>query len=404
LNLKPWLIFLFFLLVIAILIGNAWLVIFSLAIIAILGLAYLYAQKSLKNLIYRRHWEYRRGFPGEKTHLQLDIENRKILPLTWLRIADHWPLAVHIQEKDKISPFYLTGFGQLVHIFSMKWFERIQRKYMLTFGERGVYPVGPADLSSGDLFGLYEYSSQETSQDELVVYPEILSLQSFKPATINPLGENRSIRRLYEDPSRPMGVRAYHPEDDFRRIHWPATARTGSLQVKVYQPITSKVVVICLNISTSDQTWMGTDRVLFEHLIKVGATLVYQYIEDGYAVGLVSNCALAYSDRAFQIAPSTSTRQLILLLETLARVTPFVTMPFETFLGKALTQMPFGASLVIVSALVTPEFAETLIRVKRYRANTTLVSLDLNTPPELPGIHTVHMPFIRETEEKEMIE
>jgi uncharacterized protein (DUF58 family) len=400
LNLRPWIIFLLFIFIVALFLGNTWLIVFSAAIIVILGLAYLYARRSLTHLFYRRHWQYKRGFPGEKTQLQLEIENRKILPITWLRISDHWPLAIHIQEREKLSPFYLTGFGQLVHIFSMKWFEQIQRKYTLTFEERGVYPIGPVDLTSGDLFGLYENSRQDPNQDYLIVYPEILALQSFNPKTLNPLGENKSKRRLYEDPNRPMGVRAYHPEDDFRRIHWPATARTGNLQVKVYQPVSSKVVVICLNISTSEQSWLGTDRVLFEHLVKVAATLVYKYIDDGYAVGLVSNCALAYSDRAFQIPPSTSTRQLILLLETLARVTPFVTTPFETFLGKALTQMPFGASLVIISALNTPELFEALMRVKRYRSNTTLVSLDANNPPELPGIHAIHMPFIPEPEEE----
>jgi uncharacterized protein (DUF58 family) len=54
-----------------------------------------------------------------------------------------------------------------------------------------------------------------------------------------------------------MGIRPYHPEDGFRRIHWPATARTGELQVKVFQPVTARVMVICLNVSTETHYWMG---------------------------------------------------------------------------------------------------------------------------------------------------
>ncbi|MCJ7626576.1 MAG: hypothetical protein MUO76_24045, partial [Anaerolineaceae bacterium] len=77
----------------------------------------------------------------------------------------------------------------------------------------------------------------------------------------------------------------------------------------------------------------------------------------------------------------------------LARITSYVTTPFEVFLAKSLPQLPFGASLVVVTALVTPELCETLIRVKRYRSNTTLISLEKTAPPEIPGITCIHLPF-----------
>ena len=304
-----------------------------------------------------------------------------------------WPVGVPPEDEDILKPSHLPQQGRLNNIFSLRWFEKISRKYSLVFKERGVYPVGPVEFTSGDLFGLYVQRQQDQTQEYLTVFPELLPIKSVFLETENPMGEIRSRRRLFEDPSRPMGVRAYHPEDEFRRIHWPATARSGQLQVKVYQPVNSKVVVICLNTATSRQLWLGLNKPLSEHLIKVAATLSYQSIQDGYSVGLISNSCLAHSDQPFIIQPGESPDQPALLLESLARITSFVTTPFDVFLSKSLPQLPFGASLVIVTALVTPELCETLIRVKRYRSNITIFSLETTPPPDLPGITTIHIPF-----------
>lgn len=372
---------------------NPWLVVFSVALAAFIGLAQLWRKESLKKVFYRRRWHYHRGFPGEETSVRIEVENRKLLPVSWLRISDLWPKAAGPSDEEVLRSSHLTGYGRLTNLFSLRWFEKITREYKLKFKERGVYPVGPVDITSGDLFGLYESMRQETSRDTLTVFPELLPIHALDIRTENPMGLQRSRRHIYEDPNLPMGVRSYHPEDEFRRIHWPATARTGDLQVKVYQPVNSKMMVICLNIATSEQPWLGLNQPLSEHLIRVAATLAYQNIQEGYAVGLISNSCLAHSDQPFIIQPSNSPAQLAHLLESLANITLYVTGPFENFLARSLPQLPFGASLVIVAGIVTQGLCETLVRIKRYRTNTTLVSLASTPTPSIPGIHMIHMPF-----------
>jgi uncharacterized protein (DUF58 family) len=190
-----------------------------------------------------------------------------------------------------------------------------------------------------------------------------------------------------------MGVREYRPEDGFRRIHWPATARTGELQVKIYQAVSTQVLVVCLNVATFPHFWEGVYPALLEQLIKVTATLVYQSIQDGYSVGLISNGCLAHADQPFHIAPGRSPRQLAKLLQALAEVTPFTTAPFEKYLLKSAPVIPYGATLILVTGLVTPDLVDTLVRLKKYRRNMTLISLEDKTPPAIPGIRTVHLPF-----------
>ncbi len=372
---------------------NPWLVIISVAAGVILLTAAWWNKKALQGVTYKRRWHYRRGFPGEQTEMHVEVENKKALPLSWLRVSDLFPLGAPPKGEETLKASHLPGFGKLINLFSLRWFEKISRRYEVEFRTRGVYSVGPAEIASGDLFGLFETKKTLEEKENLTVFPEILPLNALDIQTENPLGEQSSRKRLFEDPNQPMGVRAYQPEDEFRRIHWAATARTGELQVKVYQPVRSKSIVICLNIATSLQPWLGINQGLSEHLIKLAATYCYQHVQQGYSVGLISNSCLSHSDQPFIIQPSRSPNQLALLLESLARITLFVTTPFEVFLTRTLPRLPFGASLVLISALVPPTLCESLMRIKRYRANTTLVSLDPTPPPRLPGIHLIHLPY-----------
>jgi len=370
-----------------------WLTIFSATLIVVIWIAYYWQKHSLDNVHYRRRWHYRRGFPQEHTRVQIEVENKKMMPLSWFHVSDPWPLAIAPEDSTILAPSAIPGQGEMVNIYSLRWFERSIRNYELIFRKRGIYRVGPAEMKSGDLFGIFEKTEIQTSQDFLTVFPELLPPWEIHLRTEDPFGDRRTRRRLFEDPNQPIGVRAYHPKDEFRRIHWPATARTGSLQVKVYQPVSFQILVICLNVSTTEQPWLGTSQDLLEQLIKVSATLVQQSLQAGYSVGLISNGYLAHADHPFHIAPGRSRGQLALLLETLAAVTAYTSAPFDSYLAKSLTKLPYGATLVVLTGILTPGLCESLTRLKKYRHNITLISLDKITPPPLPGIQTIHIPF-----------
>jgi len=275
----------------------------------------------------------------------------------------------------------------------LRWYERARRSYTLLFRQRGSYSVGPARLESGDLFGLYENSSEAGPVEIFTVFPSLIPFEDLDLPAEDPFGDKKSRRRLYDDPNQPIGVRDYHPEDSFRRVHWPATARTGDLQAKVYQPISANVMVVCLNVSTFPRHWEGTYPELLEHLIEVAATLVSKGIQDGYRVGLVSNGCLAHADQPFRIPPGRSPRQLATLLEALAGVTSIVTAPFERFLIKEVPRLAYGATLLIVTGVTNPELAETLLQLKRKGRQITLLSFAKQPPPDVYGIRTFHRPF-----------
>ncbi|HPH96572.1 MAG TPA: DUF58 domain-containing protein [Anaerolineaceae bacterium] len=390
---KAWIPVLLLIMVLGAVMNSALWITISAMLLTIMGVTSWWRDHALDGIVYNRRWHYRRSFPGETSPVRIEIENNKLLPVSWLRVIDPWPLAVAPDDSSALAPSHIRDMSYLTHLFSLRWYEKTRRDYILLFQKRGVYQVGPAHLSSGDLFGMYDTSTDLEKVEYLTVFPEMLPLHEIKLEAQNPFGDRASRRRIFDDPNRPVGVREYHPEDGFRKVHWPATARTGTLQVKVYQPVSSQVMMVCLNSATMTRYWEGVIPDMLEQLVKVATTIVYQGMQAGYSVGLISNSCLAHSDQPFNVAPGRSPRQLAHLLETLAGVTAFTSAPFESFLLKAMPRVPYGSTLVLVTALCGPELQETLVRLRRYRLHTTLISLAEETPPDIPGVRAVHLPY-----------
>jgi uncharacterized protein (DUF58 family) len=259
--------------------------------------------------------------------------------------------------------------------------------------ETGIFSIGPAKIDSGDLFGIFEKSKILYKPQYITIFPTLLPFNKLEFPAEDPFGDRRSVRRIFEDENRPMGIREYRPEDGFRRVHWPATARTGHLQVKVYQPTTGQVMVVCLNVSTFSRHWEGIYPDLLEHLVNVAATMVDEGIRQGYKVGLVANGCLAHADQPFRVPPGRSPQQLATLLQALAGVTSVVTGSFDRFLLREIPRVQYGSTLIILTAITNPELVSSLLQLKRHERRITLYSLAEELPPLIPGIRTIHQPF-----------
>lgn len=146
----------------------------SLMLMVVFGLAYWWKAHSLDGVVYQRKPHYRRGFPGEQVPVRLEVENQKLLPLSWLRVQDPWPKAVGPDNEDLIAPSHIPDQGLLTNVFSLRWYERARRFYTLIFRKRGIYAIGPAHLKSGDLFGMFELSKVLPSSEDLTVFPSLI--------------------------------------------------------------------------------------------------------------------------------------------------------------------------------------------------------------------------------------
>jgi uncharacterized protein (DUF58 family) len=208
----------------------------------------------------------------------------------------------------------------------------------------------------------------------------------------DPFGEQKAYRRLIEDPLRTIGVRDHRPEDGMRRIHWKATAHKGDLQVRVYEPTATLNLVILLNVTTFEHHWQGVLPELFERTVSVAGSVATWAIGEKYKVGLVANGCLARSDQPARVPPGRSPEQLAAILEMLAGVTCFPIASVERVLRRESPRLPWGATLVVVTAIVTDLLAEALVNLRDAGRQLALISLEEVPPPPLQGIVTYHLP------------
>lgn len=109
--------------------------------------------------------------------------------------------------------------------------ERGQRTYRLPTTARGVYEIGPVEISRADPFGLCHSVQRLGSPQRIAVHPRLLPLRPL------PTGASANLEGPSSDTS-PQGtvtfhrLREYVVGDDLRTVHWPSTARLGKLVVR----------------------------------------------------------------------------------------------------------------------------------------------------------------------------
>jgi uncharacterized protein (DUF58 family) len=251
--------------------------------------------------------------------------------------------------------------------------------------------LGPAVISSGDLFGLFERSLDFLHTDRLIVYPRLNPIQDWGLPPKEPFGDARARLPVFQDPMRIRGLRDYHPEDAPKHIHWRATARHNALKVKEYDPTINFNWVFFLNLATYELAWQGVDSALAERAIRLTASLANFASLEKYAFGLVANGTYPDSDQRLRILPGRDPSQLRNVLEALAAVSYFVASPIETLLRRESPNLPWGSTLIVITPLVTQNLLAEILRLRDVGRRIALVSLDENWSEEfLPDIPVYH--------------
>jgi uncharacterized protein (DUF58 family) len=324
--------------------GQAPIVILTSLLFSSAGLAKLWSHLSLARISCRRQLSERRVFPGERINVKLQVANRKPLPLPWIQVDDEIPQAL---GSTSSLPGEKPGSVIVRRSAAMLWYSTVKWKYELPCLKRGYYPLGPTVISSGDIFGLYSRSLKTALEDHVIVYPKIFPVGRLGIPSQQPMGESRSEYRIFQDPTRPIGVRDYQHGDSLRHVHWKASARLQALQVKIFEPTTAFKVALFLSVDS----FMGNgsfseDR--FELGISVAASLAHHVTEQGSPAGVFVNTRRIDSDQAVSIAPSGSRDQLTAILEALAKVTASSSGPFELFLENEQKVLHAGTTVALI--------------------------------------------------------
>lgn len=378
------------LIVVGLMIGQRALFALAACILTVIPVAWWWKRLSLRQVEYERGLDRYYAFPGDTFQMTVRITNRKLLPLSWLEVNDEVPMVLPL-VRGALMPTHVPQVGTLNSALSLRWYERVSRRYEFKCTARGIYPLGPVHLKSGDLFTLFEARETRETNDRLVVYPRIWPMEELSLPSKDPFGERKADQRLLEDPLRTVGIRDYQPEDDLRHVHWKATAHRGRLQVRVFEPAATPNLVILLNVCTLEHNWQGIIPELFERTVSVAGSIATWGVGQKYKVGLVANGCMPLSDQPIRVPSGRSPDQLAAILEALAAVTSFATLSIQELLRRETPRLPWGATLVVVTAIVTDQLAATVLRLRDAGRRMALVSLADEPPPQLEGVPTFHI-------------
>lgn len=375
---------------------NAFLLAGAGALLLIPLLARLWNQLALFGVDYTRTLSETRAFLGETIELTLEVHNRKFLPVSWLHVIDNFPtnLPVHGHE---VHLNMATNQGEFLSFWNPGIFGRLTRRFTVECNKRGYYAYGPARLSSGDGFGMFSTKGTLPGQQRLIVYPKLYPAEQLRLPAKNPFGERAADARLVEDPLRYAGIRDWQPEDGLKRIHWKATARRQALLSRLYEPTQEPQVLIFLNVATLERHWLGHIPELMERAVSVAGSLAQVCAEARLPVGLIANGVLPGSDQPLRLLPGRSPDQLVRILELLAAVTPFASAPIEHLLLRESPRLPWGATLLVVTAIAHDGLLAALLDLRRAGRKVVLFTL-AEQPPErvLRGIPVYHLPHLVE--------
>lgn len=367
------------------------LVVLSLLLLLSAGLAALWQRVALANVTYTRALSQHHAFPDDTVELTIQIVNRKPLPLTALRVTETVAAALDWGETP-LQHHEKPSLRILERTTSLRWYEAVRWHYAIHCPQRGAFAFGPTTLEAGDPFGFTSQVSSVSSQTELIVYPRLLPLAELGLAAHHPLGDVRSRQWLFADPARTIGARDYRQDDPLKSVHWSATARSGQLQTRVYEPTTSLELLIFLDLDTFTRYWEGTDPVQVERAISAAATLAKVGLAERYSVGLVANGMEERRDGIVRLPPGRSLTQLDRIFDALARLVPYSVLPMTSLLRQEARALPWGATVLLISAIAPEALRASLLRLREGGHPTIWFALGDDPPPDVPGVQIHHAP------------
>jgi len=343
---------------------------------------------ALHGVEVRRETRFRRVQVGQVFEERFEVHNTGRWLQPWLEVRDQTPLPGS------------RGSRLVVLLRGRRRQSYLARTRLV---QRGIYPLGPTLLSSGDLFGLFPVSRTLPATSSLLVYPTMVEVHGFpNPPGLLPGGEALR-RRTHQVTPNAAGVREYASGDPLNRIHWVSTARRDRLMVKEFELDPLAEVWIFVDAAraaqaalpysppdvAADMFWIAPTGLTLppsteEYAVSIAASLAQYFLRRGRAVGLVSHGAALNV-----LPPDRGGRQLGKVLEALAVFHAEGELPLAAVATAQAQRLPRGSTVVLITPAVEERVALAVDVLQRRGLRPVAVLLDAASfggPPGTDGL------------------
>ncbi|MGH2636574.1 MAG: DUF58 domain-containing protein [Actinomycetota bacterium] len=296
--------------------------------------AALLTRWSRQRLRIRRRLSETRVQPGQRVHVELEVENQSPTTTSFLLVEDRLPAPL--------------GRSARLVIASLQAKDRQRVSYSLTPRQRGRYTLGPLTVDLSDPFALTKLRVEFDEREDLVVAPEVESLTGGPDSPFGMTSGLALAKHLFRTGDEFYTMRAYVEGDDLRRIHWPSVARSGELMIR--QDESSRRSTAVLFVDTRDSAVGQTHTPCFERVVSCGASLGVLLMRYGFSVRLATT----------QLPPQRVGEEQ--LLDALAGISHHNSRALSTGLTRLRMVAAGDTTLVVVGSPPPPNELASLIR------------------------------------------
>jgi uncharacterized protein (DUF58 family) len=267
-----------------------------------------------------------------------------------LQIPGFWPMP-YIFVKDRL---YHKNGSELAFESTIvpDWRRRGEWEYRTPALRRGSYSFGTTECVTEDIFGLFEHRGTLKLPSSIVVLPQMVQIREWQQFHKMMKGTNHhsTTTRAVRETTQINGVREYMYGDRLSRIHWNATAKTGTWKSKEFER------------ESLPKTYMILDRERkayedlegFELAVSAAASLFQYGSGRGLALGLISTGA---DDVYFE--PRAGQNQQKAVQQHFIHVEADGTYTLRQVLRERVQNLVPGSFIT----LITPQYGEPLLQI-----------------------------------------
>lgn len=330
--------------------------------------AVLIRRFALRGLMCSRAFARSAVFEGEESEMIEIVRNDRPFTIPWLRVESGISPYIRLGRQENLSVSECTHTCSL---FTLMPYQQIRRRHRVKFLRRGEYNLGSASLTTGDLFGLIEAHREQDMSVPVLVYPRLLDESELPAPLLRLMSAMISQRSLLSDPFLVRGIRPYQAGDPVRDIHWPASARTGELHIRLHDPSSHSRLLVVLNAQRTANQWgdklAQEEEAGIEHEISIAATMMMNALSAGHSAGFCANMPIGESRESAFLAPAGDAAAKERILSALARLRLTRTLRIETYLEQLCEQadpsMPMD--IILLSCYDSEEIQTALAALRR---------------------------------------
>ncbi|HIW34957.1 MAG TPA: DUF58 domain-containing protein [Candidatus Paenibacillus intestinavium] len=243
-----------------------------------------------------------------------------------------------------------------------------QWQYSIPHLKRGQYSFTSTTCLSYDAFGLKSHGREIQIDSTIQVFPQTLSAKQWTELLRAHHGiySSNTFSKYAKESTGQNGVREYMHGDRLSKIHWSATARTGSWKSKDFEREAMKKSVVVLDRYVPALLSNEQERLQqrFEISVSTVASILEYSLKSDSAIGLLS-----VGDNHFYSSPRTGMTHHVGMMNHLMTVDADASKPLSQLLHTGMRDLQDNNVLFIVTFELSTALLATL---KQIRSDCTL--------------------------------